>query len=45
MFRITLGGAIHVLKVTIRPKQLKAPLINIKAGHLLRRVAIDIVGK
>ena len=34
-----------MLKVTIRPKQLKAPLINIKAGHLLRRVAIDIVGK
>ena len=32
-------------KLTIRPKQLKAPLINIKAGHLLRRVAIDIVSR
>ena len=45
MFRTTLGGAVHVLKVTIRPKQLKAPPINIKAGHLLRRVAIDIVSR
>jgi len=41
---MTLGGAVHVLKLTIRPKQLKAPLINIKDGHPLRRVAIDIVG-
>ena len=42
MLRIKLGGAVHVLKVTIRPKQLKAPLINIKAGHPLRRVTKEI---
>ena len=45
MLKTTSEGVDHVLRsMTLLIKLAKAPLINVKSGHPLQRVAIDIVG-